>query len=178
MVSNSRKAGAHSTPSSKVSAVVTHRNVGESKKLAETSAPFFHHLAQFGCQNHELLKSGSNERYWQLQLSVSPEFSSCKFQMHSVGSKRVFGAAGMVVVVVVLTSIAYCALIKKVLVTDFFFWVQMVSCCQRRGVRVLCSGRYHFLLCHLYSTRSPQFLPHGLAYFPYRLCKHLLTHTS
>jgi hypothetical protein len=56
--------------------------------------------------------------------------------------------------------------------------VQMVSCCQRRGVRVLCSGSYHFLLCHLYSTRSPQFLPHGLAYFPSRLCKHLLTHTS
>jgi hypothetical protein len=30
----------------------------------------------------------------------------------------------------------------------------------------------------LCSTRSPQFLPHGLAYFPCRLCKHLLTHTS
>ncbi len=85
----------------------------------------------------------------------------------------------MVVVVVVLISIAYCALIKKVLVADFFFfWVQMVSCCQRRGVRVLCSGSYHFLLCHLCSTRSPQYLPHGLAYFPCRLCKHLLTHAS
>ncbi len=148
--------------------------MGESKKLAQTSAPFLRHLAQFGCQNHELLKSGSSERYWQLQLSVSPEFSSCKSQMHSVGSKRVFGAAGMVV----LISIAYCTLIKKVLVADFFFWMQMVSCCQRRGVRVLCSGSYHFLLCHLSSTRSPQFLPHCLAYFPYRLCKHLLTHAS
>ncbi len=67
---------------------MTHGNVGESKKLAETSAPFLHHLAQFGCQNHDFLKSGSSERYWQLQLSVSPEFSSCKSQMHSVGSKE------------------------------------------------------------------------------------------
>jgi uncharacterized integral membrane protein len=45
--------------------------------------------------------------------------------MHSIGSKRVFGDDGMVMVVVVvlvLISIEYFALIKKVLVADFFFF--------------------------------------------------------
>jgi hypothetical protein len=47
----------------------------------------------------------------------------------------------------------------------------MVSRCQRRCVRVLCSGSCDFLLFHMCSARSPQLFSNGLAHFPCRLCK-------
>ncbi len=48
---------------------------------------------------------------------------------------------------------------------------QMVSRCQRRCIRVLCSGSCDFLLFHMCSARSPQFFSNGLAHFHHRLCK-------
>jgi hypothetical protein len=52
-----------------------------------------------------------------------------------------------------------------------FVFDQMVSRCQRRCIRVLCSGSCDFLLFHMCSARSPQFFSNGLAHFPCRLCK-------
>ncbi len=52
-----------------------------------------------------------------------------------------------------------------------FVFNQMVSRCQRRCIRVLCSRSCDFLLFHMCSARSPQLFSNGLAHFPCRLCK-------